>query len=64
MSFAPENDTDAKALAAIARITGNFRLVQRLFRQFACELQIDRLGTVTKEEVEAAREQLVIGHLR
>jgi predicted secreted protein len=50
--------------AAIVRITsGNFRLIQRLFAQIASLLAINRLQTVTKEVVEAAREQLVIGPL-
>ncbi len=50
MSFAPEDRTDAEALAAIALITGdNFRLVQRRFGQVARVLQINQLRTVTKE---------------
>jgi type II secretory pathway predicted ATPase ExeA len=58
LSFSPVDYTGAEALAAIARITGwNFRLVQRLFRR------INALQLITQEVVEAAREQLVIGHL-
>ena len=46
------------------RITsGNFRLVQRLFSQIERVLQINELRTVTKEVVETARENLVIGPL-
>ena len=54
--------TDAEALAAVTRITGgNFRLVQRLFTQIERILQINEVRTVTKEVVEATRENLAIG---
>jgi DNA transposition AAA+ family ATPase len=62
LTLAPDDFTDAEAVAAIARMTGgNFRLVQRLWSQIERILQINGLRTVTKEVVEAARDQLIIG---
>jgi hypothetical protein len=47
---------------AILRITGgNFRLMQHLLTQIERVLQINERRTVTKEVVEATRENLVIG---
>jgi DNA transposition AAA+ family ATPase len=64
LTLAPDDFTDAEALAAMIRITGgNFRLVQRLCSQIARILEINALRTVTAEVVEAARENLVIGPL-
>lgn len=63
-TLAPDDFTDAEAVAAMIRITGgNFRLVQRLCSQIARILQINALRTVTAEVVEAARESLPIGLL-
>lgn len=60
----PEDFTCAEAVATITRITsGNFRLTSRLVAQIERILEINQLGTVTKEVVEAARESLVIGVL-
>jgi Holliday junction resolvasome RuvABC ATP-dependent DNA helicase subunit len=51
-----------KGVAAIARITnGNFRLLNRLFRQIQRVIKINELNCITAEVVEAARECLVIG---
>jgi DNA transposition AAA+ family ATPase len=64
LECSPEDFTDAEAMAAIGRITGgNVRLVQRLFSQIERILQINQLRTISKEVVEAARENLVIGPL-
>jgi hypothetical protein len=62
LTLTPDDFTDAEAIAAVIRITsGNFRLVQRLFSQIERVLQINELRTITKEVVEAARQNLVIG---
>lgn len=62
LSLRPDDFTDMETVATIARLTqGNFRLLQRLFTQIERLLQINQLRTVTKEIVEAAQQNLVIG---
>ncbi|MFD7609258.1 AAA family ATPase [Streptomyces mirabilis] len=51
-----------EAVAAVTRIpNGNFHLTTRLVDQIERILEINQITTVTKEVVEAARENLVIG---
>ncbi|MFB4284320.1 hypothetical protein ACBJ59_54205 [Nonomuraea sp. MTCD27] len=53
---------DFATTEAIAAITsGNFRPITRLVDQIERVLEINQLTTVTKEVVEAARENLIIG---
>lgn len=60
----PHDFTDTEAMATVLRITGgNFRLLHRLCTQIERILQINGQHLVTKEVVEAAREQLVIGQM-
>ncbi len=54
--------TDREAVAAILRITrGNLRLIDRLMMQVEHILIANDMTVVTKEVVEAARENLIIG---
>ena len=57
-----EDFTDQEAISAIIHITGGkFRLIHRLLMQVERILQINEMQTMTKEVVEAARDNLGIG---
>ena len=54
--------TDQEAVAAILRITrGNIRLIERLMMQVEHVLVANQVTVVTKEVVETARKNLIIG---
>jgi hypothetical protein len=54
--------TDQEAVAAVLRITrGNIRLIDRLMGQVEHVLVANQLTVFTKEVVETARKNLIIG---
>lgn len=60
--FQADTRSETEVIAAMTRMTnGNFRLLHRLLTQIERIVQINALRTVTKEVVEIARQQLVIG---
>jgi hypothetical protein len=53
---------DYEAMNTIILITeGNFRLIDRIFSQICRIMKINKLQTVSKEVVEAARKCLLLG---
>jgi DNA transposition AAA+ family ATPase len=62
LTLHPGSAVEEEAIAAIIRMTnGNFRLLHRLLTQIARITDINALRMVSKEVVEIARQQLVIG---
>src|SRR5713226_8455817 len=62
LSVYSEDFTDREAVAALLRITrGNIRLIERLMMQVEHILVANQLQVVTKEVVETARQNLIIG---
>ncbi len=61
-TFNKDDFVDSESLAALVRMThGNFRLIGRLLTQVQRILEINQLSLITKEVIEAARQNLVIG---
>lgn len=64
LSFDPTDFSDKEALNDIIKITrGNFRLLHRLFTQIDRIMKINMCNFISKEVVEAARENLIIGEI-
>lgn len=62
MQMRADDFTDQEAISAMVRITGgSFRLIHRLLMQIDRILEINNIRTITKDVVDAARENLVIG---
>jgi DNA transposition AAA+ family ATPase len=61
-SLSDEDLIDEEALATLIRVSeGRFRILYRLLQQINRVMEINRLDKATREVVEAARENLVIG---
>lgn len=62
--FETSEDIDKESISEIVRITrGNFRLLNRLFTQVQRVMEINKLNLITKEVIEVARENLIIGSI-
>jgi DNA transposition AAA+ family ATPase len=62
LTFDPNAFADKEAVAEIIRVTrGNFRLLCKLFDQISHIMGVNNINALTKEVVETARENLIIG---